>query len=78
MDRRHGCPSGLRRGGVGRALLARLERWAVELGFGRVWVVTERGPAVGFYESCGWVVDRAATVEAGAAGRGTVLVKAVR
>lgn len=68
---------GFRRCGIGRALLAGLERWAVGLGFDRVWVVTEREPAVRFYASCGWTVDPAATMAADQVGRGTVLVKAV-
>jgi GNAT superfamily N-acetyltransferase len=68
---------GFRRGGVGRALLASLERWAVLLGFDHVWVVTERVPAVRFYQSSGWIVDRVATAAAADFHRGTVLVKVV-
>jgi predicted N-acetyltransferase YhbS len=43
-----------RRGrGVGRLLLQRLERFAVDRGYPSVWVAT--GPsAVGYYERCGW------------------------
>jgi GNAT superfamily N-acetyltransferase len=66
---------GFRRRGVGRALLARLERWAADLGSDRVWVATEREPAVPFYRSCGWTVDQAATAAAAGVQRGTVLVK---
>lgn len=66
---------GFRRRGVGKALLARLERWSVDLGSDRVWVATEREPAVHFYQSCGWIVDQAATAAATETQRGTVLVK---
>jgi GNAT superfamily N-acetyltransferase len=38
--------------GVGKALMDRLERWAVAHGFDEAWVATER--ARGFYERCGW------------------------
>lgn len=38
--------------GVGRRLLAALERFAAEHGVLRLWVFTEH--AAGFYERCGW------------------------
>ena len=66
---------GSRRRQVGTALLARLERWAVDLGSERVWVATGGEPAVRFYQSCGWTVDEDA--EAASAHRASVLVKAV-
>jgi GNAT superfamily N-acetyltransferase len=39
--------------GVGRHLLTQLEAWASGQGYERVWVATG-GPAVGFYQRCGW------------------------
>ncbi len=43
----------VRRRGIGRLLLQRLEHFAVGYGFTTVWVLT--GPsAVGYYERCGW------------------------
>jgi GNAT superfamily N-acetyltransferase len=43
-----------RRGeGIGRALMAELERWATGQGVVEVWVGTDL--AAGFYERCGWV-----------------------
>jgi GNAT superfamily N-acetyltransferase len=54
-----------RRAGVGRRLLAALERFAARHGVERLWVFTE--DAAGFYERCGW--ERAGTaVEHGEAG----------
>jgi GNAT superfamily N-acetyltransferase len=44
---------GRRRQGIGRLLLERLESHAVHLGHPVVWVLTG-GPAVGYYERCGW------------------------
>jgi GNAT superfamily N-acetyltransferase len=50
-----------RRAGIGRLLLAHLERWAHRQGYGPMWVATG-GAAVGFYQCCGWriheTVDR--------------------
>jgi GNAT superfamily N-acetyltransferase len=51
-----------RRGaGIGRLLLAHLERWAYRQGYQQLWVATG-GAAVGFYQRCGWriyeTVDR--------------------
>ena len=41
--------------GIGQALLAHLESWAVMCGIARVWVATEtEGRAVAFYERCGY------------------------
>ena len=68
---------GFRRRGIGQALLARLERWSVDLGADHIWVGTEREPAVPFYQSCGWTVDQAATAAAADIRRGTVLVKTI-
>ena len=43
----------VRRRGIGRLLLQRLERFAASRGYATVWVLT--GPsAVGYYERCGW------------------------
>lgn len=42
----------LRRRGIGRRLVARLESWAREHGFTQLWVAT--GPAAPFYQNCGW------------------------
>jgi len=42
-----------RRGaGIGRLLLAHLERWAHQQGYEQLWVAT--GAAVDFYQRCGW------------------------
>lgn len=45
-----------RRGeGIGQALMAYLEAWAVDAGIGQVWVWTETdGGAVAFYQRCGY------------------------
>jgi GNAT superfamily N-acetyltransferase len=43
----------MRHRGVGRLLLSRLERFAVGRGYTEIWVSTG-GPAVAFYERCGW------------------------
>jgi GNAT superfamily N-acetyltransferase len=41
--------------GIGQALLAHLESWAVTCGIAQVWVATEtEGRAVAFYERCGY------------------------
>ena len=42
-----------RRRGIGRLLLAALGDWAADRGWQRLWVATG-GPAVRFYEDCGW------------------------
>jgi GNAT superfamily N-acetyltransferase len=52
----------LRGRGVGRRLLQRLERFAVDRGDPVVWVLTGP-PAVGYYERCGW--QRAEDLPAG-------------
>jgi GNAT superfamily N-acetyltransferase len=51
-----------RRGaGIGRLLLAHLERWAYRQGYQQLWVATG-GAAIGFYQRCRWriyeTVDR--------------------
>ncbi|MEO7000343.1 MAG: GNAT family N-acetyltransferase [Ktedonobacterales bacterium] len=45
-----------RRGeGIGQALLAALEAWAVSVGIKRLWAATETaGRAVAFYQKCGY------------------------
>jgi GNAT superfamily N-acetyltransferase len=46
-----------RRGaGIGRLLLADLERWAPRQGCEQLWVATG-GAAVGFYQRCGWRIN---------------------
>jgi GNAT superfamily N-acetyltransferase len=51
------------RAGVGRALLAAAEDGLRTEGFRRAWLNTEeRGPAVAFYERCGWRRDGAPRV----------------
>jgi GNAT superfamily N-acetyltransferase len=51
------------RAGVGRALLATAEEGLRTEGFRRAWLNTEeRGPAVAFYERCGWRRDGAPRV----------------
>jgi len=42
-----------RSAGVGQALMARLEDWAVQVGIEQVWVATG-GRAVEFYQRCGY------------------------
>jgi len=43
-----------RRGtGLGRLLLGHLERWACDQAHEQLWVATG-GPAVNFYQRCGW------------------------
>jgi GNAT superfamily N-acetyltransferase len=45
-----------RRGtGLGRLLLGHLERWARDQGHEQLWVATG-GPAINFYQRCGWQV----------------------
>jgi GNAT superfamily N-acetyltransferase len=44
--------------GIGRQLLSHLEAWAAKRGYTQVWVATG-GPAVGFYQACGWEVSEA-------------------
>ena len=60
----------LRRSGIGRLLLQRLERYAADHGHRDVWVLTGP-PAVGYYERCGW--RRAEELPAG-----TLLRKQIR
>jgi GNAT superfamily N-acetyltransferase len=60
----------LRRRGIGRLLLQRLERFAAAQGYPAVWVLTG-APAVGYYERCGW--HRAEELPSG-----TVLTKQTR
>jgi len=53
-----------RRGhGVGRALMAHLERWALDHGIREAWVGTER--AAGFYRRCGFVEQETFTTKLG-------------
>lgn len=40
--------------GIGQALMARLEAWAVSAGIEQVWVGTETARAVAFYRHCGY------------------------
>jgi GNAT superfamily N-acetyltransferase len=51
-----------RRGtGVGRRLLATIERWAHDHGIGQLYVVTG-GYATGFYRKCGWELVEETTI----------------
>ena len=43
----------VRKAGVGRMLLRRLEEFAADKGYERIWVLTGP-PAVEYYERCGW------------------------
>jgi GNAT superfamily N-acetyltransferase len=43
-----------RRQGIGALLLEALETWAAQHGIARLWLCND-GPAVAFYERCGWV-----------------------
>jgi len=62
-----------RRGaGLGRLLLSRLEQYAAEQGHAEVWVATG-GPAVGFYQRCGWQETERLHLASGE--RATVLCK---
>ncbi|MDT0266392.1 GNAT family N-acetyltransferase [Streptomyces sp. DSM 44915] len=63
-----------RRSGVGRLLLAQLERHAAHLAAARVYVATG-GDAVAFYQACGWAVDE--RVPTGPDEHATVLSKAL-
>jgi len=64
-----------RRGqGIGQALLAALEAWAVGVGIRQLWVATETaGRAVAFYQRCGY-----ACVEEFPARRGEVVTVLTR
>jgi GNAT superfamily N-acetyltransferase len=47
----------LRSEGIGQALAARLEAWAIDVGIERLWVSTETaGRAVAFYQRCAYDV----------------------
>lgn len=62
--------------GIGQALLARVERWAAQVGIARLWVATEaESPAVTFYERCGYTIAEEMTSPH--RGRVTVLNKTV-
>lgn len=54
-----------RRGqGIGQMLVHALEAWASANGIARLWVCNE-GPAVGFYERCGWLRTEVAALNSG-------------
>jgi GNAT superfamily N-acetyltransferase len=62
-----------RRGeGVGRLLITQLEVWAGARGSSQVWVATG-GPAIGFYQACGW--ELVETLELASGESATVLTK---
>ncbi|MGE0544352.1 MAG: GNAT family N-acetyltransferase [Dehalococcoidia bacterium] len=62
-----------RRGaGIGRRLLAQLAAWTGAQGYDQVWVATG-GPAIGFYQACGWELIE--TVEQASGETATVLTK---
>lgn len=53
--------------GIGRLLLSHLEAWAISRGYNQLWVATG-GPAVTFYQKCGWeLVETVKRVEGGPA-----------
>jgi GNAT superfamily N-acetyltransferase len=58
--------------GSGRRLLTQLETWAGAQGYDQVWVATG-GPAIGFYQACGW--ELVETVEQASGETATVLTK---
>ena len=58
--------------GIGRLLLSHLEAWAVVRGYAQVWVAN-KGPAIGFYQACGWELSE--EVETATGGRMFVLSK---
>ncbi len=60
-----------RRAGVGRALLERVEAWAVDRGVTHAWVAT--GRAAPFYRDCGW--QDAEVLQSGSGESVTVLTK---
>lgn len=61
-----------RRGeGIGQALMARLEAWALAAGIERLWVATERAAA--FYRRCGF--QHVETLPAQRGEMGTILTK---
>jgi GNAT superfamily N-acetyltransferase len=62
-----------RRGmGTGRLLLSQLEAWATGHGHPQVWVATG-GPAIGFYQACGW--ELVETLDLASGESATVLTK---
>ena len=62
-----------RRGeGIGRLLLTQLETWAGARGYPQVWVATG-GPAIGFYQACGW--ELVETLDLASGESATVLTK---
>jgi GNAT superfamily N-acetyltransferase len=64
----------LRGRGIGRQLVRRVERFAVEIGTSRIWVFTER--AAPFYRSCGWKDVECLSREPDH-GAGTVLMRSL-
>lgn len=58
--------------GIGRRLMAELERAASERGYAQVWVATG-GRALDFYRKCGWTVSEAVARPSGEVA--TVLTK---
>lgn len=64
----------LRGQGIGRLLLTELEQWAAARGDRQVWVATG-GPAIGFYEACGWTVTEVVALRTGETS--TVLTKRI-
>ncbi|UED86375.1 GNAT family N-acetyltransferase [Streptomyces profundus] len=50
-----------RRRGVGRALFAAVESWALAGGHRELWVLTDGRAAVDFYRGCGMTVEAAGT-----------------
>ena len=44
--------------GIGRLLMSHLEAWVGGHGYNQVWVAN-KGPAIGFYQECGWELSEA-------------------
>ncbi len=51
--------------GIGRLLMSHLEAWAGKHGYMQVWVANE-GPAIGFYQACGWELSEEVETATGA------------
>jgi predicted N-acetyltransferase YhbS len=60
--------------GIGSQLLSTLEIFANQSGYSQIWVATG-GPAVNFYQKCGWRLTE--TLERPTGERATILVKSI-
>ena len=52
-----GVDAAHRRQGVGRALVAEMDRWMADNGVTKVWVLADEGDAEAFYKACGFSRD---------------------